>query len=66
MKFWHVYFDANKQMYKLEASNMDLEEYRKHGAFNSLCCFWKFDMAYDYVTKANKMTDVMAYSRWAR
>lgn len=52
---WYVYYDKTKQRYLL----------------NNVECVWvaifqNFDMAYDYVTKANKMSDVMAYSRWAR
>lgn len=51
---WYVYYDPIK---KYQISNTEC---------NWIATFKNFDMAYDYVTKANKMTDVMAYSRWAR
>ncbi len=53
---WHVWFDASKQMYQLS------NEMPK----NWVATFLNFDMAYDYVTKANKTSDVKAYSRWTR
>lgn len=57
--FWHVYWDKIKKMYQLRHSaDIEME--------TALAVFKNFDMAYDYVTKANKMSDVMAYSRWAR
>ncbi len=52
---WYVWFDKLKNKYQL--SNTEC---------NWIAAFKNFDMAYDYVTKANKMSDVMAYSRWAR
>jgi hypothetical protein len=52
---WYVWFDKFKNKYQL--SNTEC---------NWVAAFVNFDMAYDYVTKANKMSDVMAYSRWAR
>lgn len=60
MKYWHVYWDATKRQYQIAADRVETFESR------TLVVFKNFDMAYDYVTKANKMTDVMAYSRWAR
>jgi len=58
---WYVYYDPNKSQYQITTekdSNTPMPEW--------LAIFRNFDMAYDYVTKANKMSDVMAYSRWAR
>lgn len=55
---WYVYWDKGKSLYQL--ANEDTRP------LDWLAIFKNFDMAYDYVTKANKMTDVMSYSRWAR
>lgn len=52
---WYVFFDKQKNQYQI--SNVEREW---------VAIFCNFHMAYDYVTKANRMTDVMAYSRWAR
>lgn len=53
---WYVFFDKQKNQYQLANAE----------PCNWVAIFKNFDMAYDYVTKANRMTDVMAYSRWAR
>ena len=59
MEFWVVYWDKAKNQYQLRKA------FTLTNA-NDIGMFKNFDMAYDYVTKANKMNDVMAYSRWAR
>lgn len=51
---WCVYWDADKNMYQLSNKN----------DVHWVAMFRNFDMAYDYVTKANKTSDVKAYSRW--
>lgn len=52
---WFVYFDASKAMYQLSKDKQ---------IQNWIVIFKNFDMAYDYVTKANKTSDKPAYSRW--
>ena len=59
MEFWVAYWDAVKKQYQLRKAFTLTNT-------NDIAMFKNFDMAYDYVTKANKMNDVMAYSRWAR
>jgi len=53
---WYVYYDAAKQQYQLSNDSN----------IKWVAAFINFDMAYDYVTNKNKMTDVTSYSRWAR
>jgi uncharacterized protein YqgC (DUF456 family) len=64
MKYWHVWFDANKQKYQLNGSNF-AEVANNQMCFTSLAVFTVFDMAYDYVTKLNGSQHLgQTYSRW--
>jgi hypothetical protein len=57
---WYVWYDKDKGQYQLSP-------YRAIYSRRAwVAIFQNFDMAYDYVTKANRMTDVCSYSRWAR
>lgn len=59
MKYWHVIFDKDKQMYQLAVDRT--ETFDSH----TLVVFRSFDMAYDYVTKLNGNQYATAtYSRW--